>query len=452
MLILLFIISLISYLVAPDTYSFVFCVYELILFLVSAFFFYRKMSSPTGMVNFHFFFLFSFFFVNFVYPVFLYPIDAEYFFMFSFNFDENNISKGTALAQLAITSYMVGVNLFTRKYEEATSFDFTKINPNFVTVLNVLFVLSTLMYLYSVITAGDNDIVINYQVVVIYVGLLSLKLLLKAEIYKAEFVDSTRFFLQKYWFELISVLIVVLFSLWFGDRGPVLQIGLILLYVYTVYVKRLSAKTLTLLIVVGFVVMSFISYTRSTDSNLKDSGISGALDEGGSTFSSFVTVWDYAMDFIVNNRALYVGYEIVDENGFLYGKSYFPYFFSPVPGLPVLITQLVFDEDPEDFSTAVIISEREGVYDWGLGTNAVADGYMNFGVVGVLLMFLAFGYLIRFLELSNSFYAKFLFVSVMSYALYFPRTTLIVFAEPLRIVLFFWILVLIFNYKVKTRE
>lgn len=452
MLILLFIISLISYIVAPDTYSFAFCVYELILFLVSCFFFYRKISFPTGLVNFHFFFLFSFFFVNYIYPVFLYPIDAEYFFMFSFNFDENNISQGTALAQLAITSYMMGVSLYQPNTEEETGFDFSKITPAFATFLNVLFVLSTLMYIYSVLSTADSEIVINYQVVVIYIGLLSLKLLLKAEIYKTDFAGNMWFFLQKYWFELISVVIVVLFSLWFGDRGPVLQIGLILLFIYTVYVKKLSAKTISVLIIAGFVVMSFIAYTRSTDSNLKDTGISGALDEGGSTFSSFVTVWDFAMDFIINNRALYVGYEIVDENGYLYGKSYFPYFFSALPGLPVLFTQAVFSKNPEDFSTAVIISEREGVYDWGLGTNAVADSYMNFGVIGVLLMFVAFGYLIRYLERSNNFYAKFLFLSVISYALYFPRTSLIIIAEPVRLVLFFWILILLFNYKVTTKE
>ena len=414
MLLLIFIVSLVSYILAPDTYSFGFCVYELVFFLVTCFVFSRKMTFPTGMVNFHFFFLFSFFFVNYVYPVFLYPIDAEYFFMFSFPFDENNISKGTALAQLAISSYMLGTSLFVAKSEDKTSFDFSLVNPPLVTFLNVLFVLATLLFVYSVMTTMDSEITINYQVVVLYIGLLSLKLLLKAEIYKDDFSDSKWFFLKIYWFELISASIVALFSLWFGDRGPVLQIGLILLFVYTIYVKKLSVKILTLLIVSGFIVMAFISYTRSTDSNIKDTGLSGALNEGGDTFSSFVTIWDFAMDFIVNNRALYVGYEIVEENGYLYGKSYFPYLFSPVPGLPVLLTNALFGQDPEDVSTSVIISEREGVYDWGLGTNAVADGYMNFGVVGVLLMFLAFGYLIRFLELSNSFYAKFLFVSEVS--------------------------------------
>jgi len=452
MLLLFFIVSLVSYIMAPDTYSFGFCVYELVFFLVTCFVFYRKMTFPTGMVNFHFFFLFSFFFVNYVYPVFLYPIDAEYFFMFSFNFDENNISKGTALAQLAITSYMLGTSIFVTKSEEKTSFDFSSVNPPLVTFLNLLFILATLMFMYSVLSTMDSEIVINYQVVVLYIGILSLKLLLKAEIYKEDLSNNKWFFLKIYWFELISVSIVTLFSLWFGDRGPVLQIGLILLFIYTIYVKKLSVKTLTLLILSGFIVMSFISYTRSTDSNIKDTGLSGALDEGGDTFSSFVTIWDYAMDFIVNNRALYVGYEIVEENGYLYGKSYFPYLFSPVPGLPVLLTRTLFGQDPDKLSTSVIISEREGVYDWGLGTNAVADGFMNLGVVGVVLLFLAFGYLIRFLEQSSNFYAKFMFLLVISYALYFPRASLIIIAEPVRLVLFFWVLVLFFNYKVKTEE
>ena len=244
MLILLFIISLISYIAAPDTYSFMFCVYELILYVVSCFIFYKKMEFPTGLVNFHFFFLFSFFFVNFVYPVFLYPIDAEYFFMFSFNFDENNISKGTALAQLAIASYMFGVNLYYKNDENTYKFDFSRITPPLATFLNLLFLLTTFMYVYSAISTADSEIVINYRIVFLYIGILSLKLLLKAEIYKDEFVDNKWFFLRKYWSEIISIVIVVLFSLWFGDRGPVLQIGLIMLYIFTVYVKNYRLKRL----------------------------------------------------------------------------------------------------------------------------------------------------------------------------------------------------------------
>ncbi|MDZ7775703.1 MAG: hypothetical protein U5L09_08965 [Bacteroidales bacterium] len=67
-------------------------------------------KSQGNYVNFHIFFFFSFFFTNFFYPTILYPIDPDFFFVFTLPFDFDYINKGTALAQLAASSFILGAS------------------------------------------------------------------------------------------------------------------------------------------------------------------------------------------------------------------------------------------------------------------------------------------------------------------------------------------------------
>lgn len=453
MLFLFFILSIFGYLFAPNSYSHIFCVFQLVFYLFTVFYFLKRTMKSTGVVSFYLFFLLSFLFVNFIYPVFIYPIDPEYFFMFSFGFDENWISKSTALAQLSITAFFLGVS-FVKKDATAVNlvfFDKSYFNHAFISFINIVHFLSSFVFIYVTIdNASKNEIMINYHAVFLYIGSLVINTLIKAEIYKTELKNIGFEVFYIYWLELLSVFFIVVFSLWFGDRGPVLQVGLIGLLIYVRYVSVISPKKLFMLIIVGFIVMTFISTTRgSSEMSIKDKGLGVALAEGSKTLLSFDTFWDFGMDFIINNRSLYVAQEIVDERGYLMGLSYFPYLFSPIPGLPLLVTNAVFDKAPDEFSTSKIISEREGVFIWGLGTNAVGDSFMNFGVFGTVFMFMLFGYLVRFLELSNNIYAKIMYMYVFSLALYYPRSSLIIVLEPLRLMLILWLLLQLFNQKKK---
>lgn len=453
MLFLFFILSIFGYLFAPNSYSHIFCVFQLVFYLFTVFYFLKNTKTTSGIVSFYSFFLLSYLFVNFIYPVFIYPIDPEYFYMFSFGFDENWISKSTALAQMSITAFFLGVS-FVKKDTATVNqvfFDKSYFNHAFISFINIVHFLSSFVFIYVTIdNASKNEIMINYHAVFLYIGSLVINTLIKAEIYKNDLKNIGFEIFYIYWLELLSAFFIVVFSLWFGDRGPVLQVGLIGLLIYVRYVKPVSYKRLSLLIIVGFIVMTFISSTRgSSDMSIKDKGLGVAVTEGSKTLLSFDTFWDFGMDFIINNRSLYVAKEIVDERGYLMGLSYFPYIFSPIPGLPMLITHAVFDKAPDEFSTARIISDREGVYVWGLGTNAVGDSYMNFGTIGLVFMFMLFGYLVRFLELSNNIYAKIMYVYVFSLALYYPRSSLIIVLEPLRLMLILWVLLQLFNQRKK---
>jgi hypothetical protein len=67
---------------------------------------------------------------------------------------------------------------------------------------------------------------------------------------------------------------------------------------YAILKKGISFKQILLLMLIGFIALSFIVVARS----------------GGAFVFSF-NILDMAMDLIINNYTLYVGYEYVQENG-----------------------------------------------------------------------------------------------------------------------------------------
>jgi oligosaccharide repeat unit polymerase len=142
--------------------------------------------------------------------------------------------------------------------------------------------------------------------------------------------------------------------------------------------------------------------------------------------------YDIGMDLIVNNRNLYTGYEYVEKNGISYGKSMYHQIFSPVPKLPSLFTQLVYNADPVDLSTARILTNEYNAH-YGLGTNMVIDLYMNFGVTGVIFFMFLLGIIAtkfqREAYYSDNFNYMIAYVFLVALAIYLPRSTIF---DPLR--------------------
>lgn len=180
----------------------------------------------------------------------------------------------------------------------------------------------------------------------------------------------------------------------------------------------------------GMLFLTFISYARAqTNQNSTETGVSIKQGMKSMQLNSF---YDIGMDLIVNNRNLYTGYEYVEKNGISYGKSMYHQIFSPIPKLPSLFTQLVFDSDPVDLSTARILTKEYNAH-YGLGTNMVIDLYMNFGIPGVAVFMFLLGLLAtkfqREAYYSNNFNYMIAYVFLVALAIYMPRSTVF---DPLR--------------------
>lgn len=426
--IILFIVSLVLYFESPNKYSLEFCTIVFGVFIASSLLFLRKIIKDRNYFNFHLFFLLSIFFTNFAYPVFIYPTDPEYFSIFTFAFDHNLISQGTALSQLAISAYIVGVLIVSvlknKNVETEYEYSFSKGLVSFLTVITIIFTVAFLGHVIYMFTFEPDEELLNTQIVNICVIIITIALLVNNLNIKDTVKGKSLLFLKENKALISCAFAIMLLSLWFGDRGPAIQMFFIITFVFVTFVTKIKLRVFVPLVIFGLFLMTIISYTRGSDNNLKSGSIGNTFNEASQEVGQFNSFWNYGMDLIVNNRNLFVALEIGNRREPLYGKSYFPYLFSPIPGIPTLLTETVFGKKPEAFATSTVITKYTGL-DWGVGSNAVGDIYMNFKTFGVVCIFLLFGAFIRGLETSKNIYSLLAITLIFALVIYYPRSSLL---------------------------
>lgn len=425
---ILFIVSLVLYLESPNKYSLEFCTSVFTIFLISSFLFLRTAVRNQNYFNFHLFFILSIFFTNFAYPVFIYPTDPEYFSIFTFAFDHNLISQGTALSQLAVSAYIVGVSLVNafRNKEVITEYKytFTKGLIEFLKILTIIFTFAFIGHAIYMFTFEPDEELLNTQIVNICVIVLTITLIVNNLNIKEQIKNNFLYFFKENKTLIFCSVGIILFSLWFGDRGPAIQIFFILTFIFVSFVYKIKLRIFLPMVAFGLFLMTIISYTRGSENNLKSGSLGNTFNEASQEVGEFNSFWNYGMDLIVNNRNLFVAIELGNRKELLNGKSYFPYLFAPVPGLPTLLTESILGDDPESFATSTMITKYTGL-EWGVGSNAVGDIYMNFGTFGVVLIFLLFGVFIRRLEISENIYGLLSFTLIFALVIYYPRSSLL---------------------------
>lgn len=400
------ILSIIIYLFSPDEYNFYLCLFILVLFIFSFISEVKRTYKSEGYLNFTTFFSISFLFVNFFYPVFIFPVNKDYFLVFSrFTFDENVINKSTALALIGYNSFIVGKNWVSHRLEN----NIQRFKVNFVFVYGFI-KYSTWLFLFLLIflardgiSKGSSDAFFTVEPSILVITQCLINLLII-------FTFSQR----KSFINLFPAFIYSLIFLYVGDRGSIIQTGLVLLISYNLFVKRINGKYLISLIIVGAIIMTIISSIRGKEGTQKN------ISE-----VEFANYYDFAMDLIVNNRNLYAGYEYVQKYGINYGQGAIPYIFSPIPLLPSFISNTFFDKTPQELSSGMILT-NEAEATWGLGTNLIIDLYMQFSLLGVLLFMWVLGLIVNNLENINfnNFFKIICYIFLFSFSIYMPRSSM----------------------------
>ena len=443
------VMSILLYFFAPDEYSFQYCTLIFIVYLVSSIWIVRRTIINNNYFNFHILFLISFFFVNFVYPIFLYPVSPTYFRVFRFSFNENVITQATALALIGSSSYILGVNIALRKKCRPS----IKLKKKFKTLQ---FLLSCFLYFMFVILlyfagpemiGGSFDASSNIPMgllVIFQVGLgLAVILNVTTKKYKGTIHNFIRNFNNPILLLLLSC--YILLFLYTGDRGPAIQIVLISICSFSLFVRPIKIKSIITLVLVGMIALAFVGSARSKNINASEAGVVNFVSRGVEKIQ-FNSFFDIGMDLIVNNRNLYVGYDHANENGLNYGRGMVRYVFAPIPLLPGLMTDLLFDSTPNELSSGRLITDEANA-SWGLGTNMIADQYMEFGLMGVIFFMFLLGYIVMKFQIKAIYNRKFIFiigyVFLVGFSVYLPRSTVM---DPLRHVIWAIILFYLFEY------
>ncbi len=192
-----------------------------------------------------------------------------------------------------------------------------------------------------------------------------------------------------------------------GNKGEVFYAVLASLGILGYQGKKLDKKHVILLCVIMFIIIPVVTSTRST---------TGVRDGFSLEFASFTEAF---LEIGMQIRCLVYSLDGVQDGiyDFMYGYSY----LKPLCGvLSYVIFPLGYlPEIPIDLSTSK--SDFSGY-----GFTQVAEGYLNFGILGAVLLFAVLGYFIGKLEFSKIKISTLCFVgSVLAIFINMSRNTFI---------------------------
>ena len=449
-----------SFFLAPATYSKLFCVWEMLTFVVAAIFFLRHKIGRNGVICFDTFFIPTFFLINYAHAVFIYP-DDQFLPAFLFATNTDIIPYALAVAQMGISFYMVGNVFFEREVPEQRQLqvDIPEMAVN--RMAWVAFAASAGVFGYVIVfhlASGFEHLFPRLMAMI--VALIALSWFFQAqrredgdqESPTTEVGGLTKDCLIKMVRQnKLNIASLVLFSMaqfLVGSRGTVLWLLFMIVLIVNSYYFKIRWKVLLPAVLLGLVFMVFLGITRlSSEYNLS----SGDLMEGISYGIDFVmkspsVLWMLLSDFVVNAKTLYEGIDYTRVNGFLFGTGYIQYLFVFLPMGGSFFTQLLTGMTMEEVSTGVILTNfSEATY--GLGTNMVGDLYMNFSYFGVVVLMFLLGMFISWVEFPKSKYQMFAYLAIFADCIFLVRADIFVWLTFfVFFVIFDWIMRIHINY------
>ncbi|NCD70742.1 O-antigen polymerase [Mucilaginibacter agri] len=429
--------AILVYYFAPTTYNYGYSVFCSILYFINiiAFFILKRKKNY---LDFDSVFFVGYFFVTLFYPVFMYENDPTRFFAFQFDFDANVIPQASALSLLGITSYITGSFLYSKPANSQSGYVSKSYVPNqhlsyFASFIFILYVLSGGYTALKGAYSGDGALgsgMANYIFIFVPAFILSAIIL---EFNNLQHKNPYELKLKNIGkTTLIAAGSIVFIIISTGSRTVPMQIILLVAGLYTLFYRPVSFPKFILLIIVGMAFMFLLVLLR------------GYQQEG--TFS----VVDIAMDLIINNRNSYTAIEYVNKSGLTYGLSMSSSFLAPVPFLQNFVISLC-GLNPFDMSSSIVITKLTlgEVGELGLGTNIIADIYMSFGSVGVIMLMSGLGFFISMMlaKATKNIYALVCYGVMMSYAVFLVRAEFFFFLRYL-----IWSLIIVYlsrQYKLK---
>lgn len=413
------IVATVLYIKAPWTYSYDYCVTLMGLFIAQNVLFFAT-NKRQHWLGFEFFFAISFFLVNFVYPVFYAPTERIYWSFFSFAFNDNYVTRATALAYFGYAWYMLGATRILQLRREEPS------EPTFtITIREYMwfFAITIAAWLLFVVTGGLAALQSvyaegsNLREVGIYSyfnNIFTIGCYLMA-------IFLFRLPKQQWWFYLLVLLAFMLILLSTGSRQLAVSLALILIVGFSMYIYRLKGWHVATLVAGGSVAL-FLVMTLRTE------GIDFGAWQAKLAHTKLQEFWDIYEDLIVNdvNLIRLFGWAQVHELTWFTGMSLD--LSSPIPGLAGYIIAHS-DLPPQmlhggDLPTYLFLGPNAT---WGTGTNMIGEAYRSFGAVGTAIAMFLIGLWVKesYYRAKYSPYWYLMYFLLVGHALIYPRAPLL---------------------------
>lgn len=412
---------------APDNYDYSYnCLCAILYVAMSICFFIIKKKQ--NYMDFDTIFIFTYSVVFFFFPVFIYPIDQSKLFVFAYKYNEDVISRASAIALIGMSCYMLGSIIRENSHKK---WGVSKGWRNGKS----LFLISLISYIISLALGGltflkklyDGEIAdagnTGYFSLISSITIMAIIIIWFNNQYLK---NKNNFSLKKIPFLQIAYVIgYTAIHIYCGSRTYPMQFLLIFIGLYALLFNNFSIKKTFVFISVGVIAMYGVLLFRSrADFQIND-------------LASILS------DLIINSRNSYVAVDYVDTHGLSFGSTMIMYLVAPFPFLQNFLVQ-VFGLKPSEMSSSLLIT-----YDtlgnnpeFGLGTNIIADIYLAFGTLGVAIFMAILGYFICALQkgAKTNIYALTAYSIMMSYSVFLVRAEYFFFLRPiLWSLIFIWL-------------
>lgn len=411
--IVFFIISCLLYLFSPNNYSFSYCLWCHNLFLATAAFVLIS-DFKNEKVGFNLLFTVSFFFTNFVYPIYIYPVAPSYS-LFQFSFNEHVITKCTALAQVAYATYSIGFLWKKHNPTNDTGFQhFPSISNDkyykselVICLFVIVFILlGGLEYFEDRYLRGDmsSNLLVQYMMI-LFIPIIILY--------------ASLIYLCKNHRQIIRIhLILLAITLILLSSGTRTFPLIILACLFIIFCQRhkVSFTFVLLCVIIGVFLMSYVGDARST-------GVF-AMGEAAIVSQQFGLIEKFS-DLFICNRNLYSLYDFVNSHSCTYGLSMISCLLSPIPFAQGIFQKIfgipTYMLSSANFSTYLEFGVNPPL---GLGSNIVGDVYLAFGNIGILVLFFSLGQFVWFVRKrmnQGSYMYLLIYLIISSDAIYMCR-------------------------------
>lgn len=189
----------------------------------------------------------------------------------------------------------------------------------------------------------------------------------------------------------IGILVTALI-LMSGRRTEAISVLLTMFFGFVyVYSGKIPIFRIVISLIAVSLLFSFLSFYRTVNG--------GDVNQAIEAVSNISSVFPPTRELAFNASSLHIVLANVPSHAdYNYGTSFFPGFLRIVPGLQNVFYSLA-DLPLVDSSSAYFCTiYGNGDLSWGLGTSCVADVYLSFGIIGVMVIFVIWGRYLGFLE------------------------------------------------------
>lgn len=314
--------------------------------------------------------------------------DDKYYFELVWASLPSVICKALCLSSVAFISFLTGYNMTTCKQVVGQS-EYKFYEPKYLCYFGFF-----LLFLYLLLSGfnthpeedSNRGILVFLQAVILAAYTIYVYI-------RKDKIQSLRDFYKYLKLPLLLCFIYLVIIIATGKRGGAIKIGFMIVFIYLYLIKtKIPYLKLVILAFCGMLFMSLVGLLRF--------GSTINLSEALDLLSRYKTISPFTYEYATSVNTLHVAVaNYPSKYAFNFGTSFIPGFSFLIPGLPHLLTMLGINyPNSEAIITELYFGGYVPDWGWGLGSSAVADAYISFGLIGVILCFIILGRFFKRLE------------------------------------------------------